>query len=188
MDTETKLFDRRLSFPDPEASRRLSRLVGVEEARNILKKNLATLINPAGVREWAERFHKGAKLILGYTERRPPLIILAGDVGTGKTEIAEVIGDDVARQEGVGITLLPLSLSTRGSGRVGEMTSLLTAAFEETFNEAQKLSGEGSKSKGGIILLVDEGDALTQSREDKCVAISTEASLKKIMLPLLLEA
>ncbi len=166
MDEEVKLFDRRQSFPDLTAANRLGQLVGVEEARNTLKRSLGILINPANLKEWGETFHKDAKTILTYTQRRPPLIILAGDVGTGKTELAETIGDDVARQEGIGVTLLPLSLSTRGSGRVGEMTTLLSSAFEEAFKEAQRLSGEGKKSKGGIILLVDEADALTQSREN----------------------
>ena len=64
--------------------------------------------------------------------RRPPLVILAGDVGSGKTELAETIGDAVARQEKIDITLFPLSLSTRGQGRVGEMTQLLSAAFDYT--------------------------------------------------------
>ena len=51
--------------------------------------------------------------------RRPPLIVLAGDVGSGKSELAETIGDDVARREGIDVTLYPMSLSARGQGRVG---------------------------------------------------------------------
>jgi AAA+ superfamily predicted ATPase len=98
--------------------------------------------------------------------RRPPLVVLAGDVGSGKTELAETIGDAVARQEGIDITLFPLSLSTRGQGRVGEMTQLLSAAFDYTVAEAGKLKGASGKARGGIILLVDEADALAQSREN----------------------
>lgn len=67
--------------------------------------------------------------------RRPPLVVLAGDVGSGKTELAETIGDAVARTEKIDLTLLPLSLSTRGQGRVGEMTQLLSAAFDHAFAE-----------------------------------------------------
>ena len=77
--------------------------------------------------------------------RRPPLVVLAGDVGSGKTELAETIGDAVARQEEIDITLFPLSLSTRGQGRVGEMTQLLSAAFEHTIAEATKLKGGAGK-------------------------------------------
>jgi AAA+ superfamily predicted ATPase len=96
---------------------------------------------------------------------RPPLVVLAGDVGSGKTELAETIGNGVARQEKIDITLLPLSFSTRGQGRVGEMTQLLSAAFDYTAAEAAKLKGTSGSARGAIILLVDEADALAQSRE-----------------------
>ncbi len=91
--------------------------------------------------------------------------MLAGDVGAGKSELAETIGDAVARQERIEITLFPMSLSTRGQGRVGEMTQLLSAAFEHTVAEASKLKGASGKSRGAVILLIDEADALAQSRE-----------------------
>ena len=97
---------------------------------------------------------------------RPPLVVLAGDVGSGKSALAETIGDAVARQENIEVKLFPLSLSTRGQGRVGEMTQLLSAAFDHTIEAARKLrSGDGEKARGAIILLVDEADALAQSRE-----------------------
>ena len=160
------LFDRRLDFPDIDARKRLARLVGVDEAKSRLTKVLAVLVNPAGPRTWANRFHPKSNTLLEYLERRPPLVILAGDVGTGKTELAETVGDAVARQENIGVTLFPLSLATRGSGRVGEMTQLLSAAFDHTLEAAEKLKREQGKAGGGVILLVDEADALTQSRED----------------------
>ncbi|KFC07085.1 AAA family ATPase [Trabulsiella guamensis ATCC 49490] len=56
--------------------------------------------------------------------RRPPLVVLAGDVGSGKTELVETIGDAVAWQEDIDITLYPLNLATREQGRVGEMAQL----------------------------------------------------------------
>jgi AAA+ superfamily predicted ATPase len=92
-------------------------------------------------------------------------VILAGDVGTGKTELAETVGDAVARQEDIAVTLYPLSLATRGSGRVGEMTSLVSAAFDATLDAADRLKRSNGKAGGAVILLVDEADALTQSRD-----------------------
>ena len=59
----------------------------------------------------------------------------------------------------IGVTLYPLSLATRGSGRVGEMTQLLSAAFDYTFEAAEKLKRKQGKTGGGVILLVDEADA-----------------------------
>lgn len=160
-----ELFERRLTYPDFDPQERLARLVGLDDQKSRLAKILGLLVNPQGLEHWAERFHKGdAKPLLDAVLRRPPLVVLAGDVGSGKTELAETIGDMVARQEGIEITLYPLSLATRGQGRVGEMTQLLSAAFEYTVQAASKLKSSG-KAKGGIILLVDEADALAQSRE-----------------------
>ncbi len=161
------LFDRRLTFPDMSAARRLNRMVGVDEAKSRLCKILGILINPDGPRKWADRHHNGASTLLEYVERRPPLVVLAGDVGTGKTELAENIGDAVARQENLEVTLYPVSLAARGSGRVGEMTQLVTAAFGHVLEAALRLKRSSGKAAGGIILLVDEADALTQSREEE---------------------
>jgi AAA+ superfamily predicted ATPase len=161
----TELFERRLTFPDSEAKARLDRLVGIDDAKTRLAKMLGVLVNADGPKEWASRHHPGASLILMHLARRPPLVILAGDVGTGKTELAETVGDAVARQEKIDVTLFPMSLSTRGSGRVGEMTKLVSSAFDHVHDAAKKLHRPGKKAGGAMILLIDEADALTQSRE-----------------------
>ena len=161
----TGLFENPVNYPDVDARERLAALIGLDEHKLRLTKILGLLVNPAGLSEWAERHHPGADYLLASILRRPPLVVLAGDVGSGKTELAETIGDEVARKEHIAITLLPLSLSTRGQGRVGEMTQLLSAAFDATIEEAKKLKGSTTKAGGAVILLVDEADALAQSRE-----------------------
>lgn len=159
------LFERRITYPDPEQRTRLARLTGLDDQKARLAKSLGLLVNSRGLKEWASKHHPDAVGLLDVLMRRPPLVILAGDVGSGKTELAESIGDAVARHEDIDITLLPLSLATRGQGRVGEMTQLLSAAFEYAVAQATKLKGASGKARGGIILLVDEADALVQSRE-----------------------
>lgn len=159
------LFERRVVFPDIEPRERLARLVGLDDYKSRLTKILALLVNPSGLQAWSNKYHPGADGILSSVLRRPPLVVLAGDVGSGKTELAETIGDAVARQEDIEITLFPLSLSTRGEGRVGEMTQLLSSAFGYTVDAAEKLKGSNGRSRGAVILLVDEADALAQSRE-----------------------
>jgi AAA+ superfamily predicted ATPase len=159
------LFEPRLTYPDFEPKERLARLVGVDDQKARLTKILSLLIHPKGLRDWAAKHHPSATGLLSLVQNRPPLVILAGDVGSGKTELAETIGDAVARQEGIDITLFPLSLSTRGQGRVGEMTQLISAAFEHAINEATSLKSAHGKARGGVILLIDEADALAQSRE-----------------------
>ena len=159
-----ELFERPLEFPDPDAQARLARLVGLDDHKARLTKMLSVLVHPAGIEAWAKKHCREAPHLLDAVLRRPPLVVLAGDVGSGKSELAETIGDAVARQEKIDITLLPLSLSTRGQGRVGEMTQLLSAAFDHTLEVASKFKGTG-RARGAVILLVDEADALAQSRE-----------------------
>ena len=159
------LFDQVISYPDPEPRARLARLVGLDEQKSRLAKILGLLVNPDGLARWAEKHHPGADALLDTVLRRPPLVVLAGDVGSGKTELAETIGDAVARQEDIDINLFPLSLASRGQGRVGEMTQLVSSAFEYTLLQAQKLKSTSGTNRGAVLLLVDEADALAQSRE-----------------------
>jgi AAA+ superfamily predicted ATPase len=163
--TLNELFERRLTYPDADARERLNALVGLDDQKDRLAKVLGILVNPAGLEAWARKYHPDAVPILKSVLRRPPLVVMAGDVGAGKSALAETIGDAVARQEKIEITLFPLSLSTRGQGRVGEMTQLISAAFDYTVEEASKLKSSTGKARGAVILLVDEADALAQSRE-----------------------
>lgn len=164
--TPAGLFESAVTLPDVDAQARLARLVGMDDKIKRLANVLSVLVNPAGLRKWQNRHHSDATALLDTVLRRPPLVVLAGDVGSGKTELAETIGDKVARQEDIEITLLPLSLSSRGQGRVGEMTQLVSAAFDYAIAEASKFkSSKGGAARGGVILLVDEADALAQSRE-----------------------
>lgn len=161
-----QLFGRCITYPDIESRSRLARLVGLDAQKARLQKTLGLLINPDGFETWANSNYPGAEKILGVVFDRPPLVILEGDVGAGKTELAETIGDAVARQEGVDITLFPLSLATRGKGLVGEMTKRLSSAFDHILKAAGKLQADNTrKSRGAVFLLVDEADALAQSRE-----------------------
>ena len=163
--TIDELFERRITYPDVDIRERLAELVGLDDQKGRLSKILALLVNPKGLEDWAKQRQPGAERLIHSVLRRPPLVILEGDVGSGKTELAESIGDAVALQEKIEITLFPLSLSTRGQGRVGEMTQLLSAAFDYTIEEAAKLSSSSGHARGAVILLVDEADALAQSRE-----------------------
>lgn len=163
--TLDEIFESRVCYPDPDAQERLGLLVGLDDHKRRLTKVLSLLVNPAGLEAWAKKHHPGAANALKSLLRRPPLVVLSGDVGSGKSALAESIGDAVARQENIAVTLLPLSLSTRGQGRVGEMTQLISSAFDYTIGEATKLKASSGKSRGAIILLVDEADALAQSRE-----------------------
>lgn len=160
------LFEPAISCPDADLRERLNNLIGLDDHKERLSKILGLLVNPKGIKDWAATHHPEAQNLINNILRRPPLVVLEGDVGSGKTELATTIGDSVARQEDIEITILPLSLSTRGQGRVGEMTKLISSAFDYTIEQAKKLKSDSGKSRGAIILLIDEADALAQSREN----------------------
>jgi hypothetical protein len=81
IDIET-LFERRMSYPFPDARDRLARLIGIDEQKQTLTKLLALLVNAGGLKRWKDEHHPGAELVLDSILNRPRLVILAGDVGS----------------------------------------------------------------------------------------------------------
>lgn len=159
------IFEEVREFPDPAAARRYSALVGLDEMKERLQKEARLLLDPESLANWSTKHYGKKTAIINLFRDRPPLFIFEGDVGTGKTALAETFGDMVAREANIRVALYALSLTARGTGAVGEMTSLLSAAFNEVKEAARKASGRGGKHNSGIIMLIDEADALAQSRE-----------------------
>jgi SpoVK/Ycf46/Vps4 family AAA+-type ATPase len=158
------VFEASLEYPDPDARRRLALLTGIDEQRERLEKGLLLTIDRSAIERWSKDRH-GARLpLVAYFLARPPLFMLAGDVGTGKTALAETIGDAVARRSSLPVTLHRMSLGSRGSGLVGEMTGLVTRAFAQVVEVARKAVDRNGRPRAGHILLIDEADALAQSR------------------------
>jgi AAA+ superfamily predicted ATPase len=159
-DMTTDLFEEVLELPDPAAQRRYARLVGLDHVKDRLDKEAALLLHPKLLRDWSKRHHGKVIPVVAQFEERPPLLVFAGDVGTGKTTLAESFGDPIARIHGIAVRVMRLSLRTRGTGAVGEMTRLLSAAFDAVIEQAR-----GSGDRAATILVIDEADALAQSRE-----------------------
>lgn len=160
----TDLFSEVLDFPDPDAQQRFAALVGVEDVKQRLIGEALMLLDHQRVNAWSERHHGSTIRAVKELATRPPLIILAGDVGTGKTELAETFIDTVTRNLRVEGTLYALSLAARGEGAVGQMSTLIGSAFKIVADESRTGYRAGKPSKISV-LLVDEGDALAQSRE-----------------------
>jgi len=160
-----QLYEQRIKFPDPDYLERYNALVGIDKAKARLTKLLHFMLAPDDLRSWGKRTYPDASSIINTVLARPPLIIISGDVGTGKTELATTIGAYVSRLSKKSISLFPLSLSARGEGRVGEMTQLISDAFALMYDESRRLSKSNGSASGGNILLIDEADALAQSRE-----------------------
>jgi len=162
MTSRADLFDAVVELPDASVRRRYNALVGLDDLKARLAKEAELLLNPAGLEHWSKTYHGARIVACDAFADRPPVFLFAGDVGTGKTALAESFGDPVARSLSIPLLLFRLSLSSRGSGAVGEMTQLLAVAFDEVRRSVGAASG---KHKSASVLLIDEADALAQSRE-----------------------
>ncbi len=158
------VFEASLDYPNPDARRQLALLTGIDEQRERLEKGLLLTIDRDAIERWAKEKHGSRLALVAHFLARPPLFLLVGDVGTGKTALAETIGDAVARRANLPVTLHRMSLGSRGSGLVGEMTGLVTRAFSQVVETARKAVDKNGKPRAGHILLIDEADALAQSR------------------------
>ena len=159
------LFDEVRELPDEEAARQFSQLIGLDHLKAVLVKQARLLLMPGLLEEWSRKHHHSILPCVGDFGRRPPLIVFSGDVGTGKTTLADSFGDPVARNEKLArVTLLRLSLMTRGRGAVGEMTHLVSQAFDEVVDLARKGSNSSGKPSSAVIFVIDEADALAESR------------------------
>lgn len=162
------LFHPVLELPDPLRQHRYARLVGLDEVKLRLRKEATVLADPAALLRWAGEHHPHSPAdnpAFTLLRDRAPLMLFAGDVGCGKSALAESFGCDLSVTLGVPVLLYRLKLGTRGTGHVGEMTARIGAAFDHVADEARHGRRVDGTLKAITILVVDEADALVQSRE-----------------------
>jgi len=158
----SELFEEAIELPNAQAQRRLDDLVGLDDVKDRLIKEARLLLDPLALKDWQSKFHSKADIRIDLFAGILPFFIFAGDVGTGKTALAETFGNSIARQLDISITVYRLSLRARGQGVVGQMTKLLADAFSYISGECKRWDKQLRKAG---ILLIDEGDALAQSRD-----------------------
>lgn len=156
------LFDEITDMPNPDASRRFDMLVGLDYLKQTILKEAKIAMDPQLLEKWSREKHGSILPCLEQLRQRPKLMMFHGDAGTGKTTLADSLGDPVARAQGITVRLFRLSLTARGQGAVGQMTRLITDAF----GEVAKAVGRGSGgARSAAVLVIDEADALAESRE-----------------------
>jgi AAA+ superfamily predicted ATPase len=167
MPSDTELFHPVIELPEPIRAARYKRLVGVDHIKERLRREAAVLADPATLTQWAMKHHPNAAdtNAFGLLRDRAPLLLFAGDVGAGKSALAESFGCDLSDSLSVPVLLYRLKLTARGTGHVGEMTALIGEAFEKVGAEARRGRASDGRLKAVTILVVDEADALVQSRE-----------------------
>lgn len=154
------LFDEELELPNRAAQQRLDGLVGLDPVKAQLAANATVLLDPATLRAWSTKAYGSVLPIVDRFAQRTPLFVFGGDVGTGKSTLAESFAQQVAVDRNINISVLRLSLRSRGTGAVGEMTRLLGEAFDYVITRSRTLVRGDA-----LILVIDEADALAQSRE-----------------------
>lgn len=165
------LFELETSLPDARLKAQAERLIGFKARYDRIHQDLRLLIDKEGLEHWSKKHYHNRLALLDSLLDRYPLVVFHGDVGTGKTATAEAIANALAKELGKEALLFKLSTRVRGSGNVGEMSTLINQAFEIVGKEA----GKAKLS----FLIIDEADSLAASRsgnqshhEDK-VAVNT---------------
>ena len=146
------------TFPNPTAEKRLSQLVGLEDHIETLTRDLRLIFDPEQVDAWSSDFYGRRLAIVDWIKDAVPLVVFEGDVGTGKTVLAETVGQRVAEDGGFGVHLVKMNTQVRGSGYVGEMGTLIAGCFREV-KALWERKGEP------VIFLMDEADSVLTSRE-----------------------
>jgi AAA+ superfamily predicted ATPase len=165
------LFELEISLPDSRLVLQAKRLIGFNSRFQRVHQDLRLLLDKEGLEQWSKKFYYTQIPLLDSLQDRYPLVVFHGDVGTGKTATAESIANGIAKEMGKQAMLFKLSTRVRGSGSVGEMSSLINQAFDVVTKEA----GKAKLS----FLIIDEADSLAANRannqshhEDK-VAVNT---------------
>ncbi|MCK1513744.1 AAA family ATPase [Bradyrhizobium sp. 190] len=170
--SQPSIFDSETPLPSEALAKREKTLLRFAARYARIHDQLRLLLNVGGLGEWNRKHHGGKLAICELVAEQYPLVIFHGDVGTGKTAMAECIANKlVAEARSEDSILFKLSNRVRGSGMVGEMGTLIAEAFRKVIQSA-------GKSRRAI-LIIDEGDSLGASRaqehshhEDK-VAVNT---------------
>ncbi len=153
-----------IRYPDEKYKAIYDALVGIDDTKKNLERKLLTLLRPDAIEQWLEqRYSTRLPSVLIQTIRdRYPLIILEGEVGSGKTALARSIGHILVeklreQQEAAQMALFVVSTQVRGGGHVGELTQNISRSFDEaeTCYEREQIP---------VIILVDEADSLAQWR------------------------
>ena len=167
-----RIFDSETVLPDEGLSAKERTLLGFETRYGRVRNQLRLLLSMDELGAWNRKHHGGKLALCALVAEQYPLAIFHGDVGTGKTAMAECIANRlILESQTEDSVLFKLSNRVRGSGKVGEMGTLLAEAFQNVV----KAAGRGRRA----VLVIDEADSLAAARsqdhshhEDK-VAVNT---------------
>lgn len=143
--------------PLDAAQRSYDSLIAIEEQKTALLGMLKFFFDGSLIGKWHKKHHHSKLKFLDNIINGSPLIILSGDVGCGKTALANSIATPLGKLLDKRILCFETPSNIRGAGRVGEISNRITEAFTQA---KAKLRGDGIG-----ILIIDEADDLATDRE-----------------------
>jgi SpoVK/Ycf46/Vps4 family AAA+-type ATPase len=143
--------------PDARSQHNYDSLIAIEEQKKTLLNTLSFFFNTDKIDKWHKKHHYSKLAFLGNIVEGSPLIILAGDVGCGKTALAQSIATPLGKLLDKRVFCFETPSNIRGGGRVGEISNRITEAFTQA---KAKVKGENVG-----ILIIDEADDLATDRE-----------------------
>jgi AAA+ superfamily predicted ATPase len=171
----SRFFEAERVYPNSDARAWYDRLVGIDDQKQRLLLELELLLYPDRLAKWS-RTHYGKEILAcQIMASRAPLVLLEGDVGCGKSVLAETIGDPLTEKAGGKVHLLKVNTQVRGTGMVGEMTDLIVQAFTQAEQRAAALNGSP------LLLLIDEADSLAAKRVDQHMHHEDKAGLNTLL-------
>lgn len=147
---------REAKHPDPAAQSVFDSLIGIDEQKGELLETLLLMLDPKRLDSWQRKHHPKGLNALSVLRLSDPLVILSGDVGCGKTALADSIGTPLAEKLDARVTCYQTPSDIRGKGMVGELSARITSCFDQVRSRLP--------SGGHGILIIDEGDDVATSR------------------------
>lgn len=154
--SELKLLET--VHPQKEAQARFEALVGIDSHKQQLVSELSLRLDVSRVKKWQKHHHPKGLPIMSALTSGPPLVLLSGEVGCGKTALATSVGTPLAHELDRKIVALETPSNIRGRGLVGELSARITEAFDQACARA-------AHGSDGSLLIIDEADDLATARE-----------------------
>ena len=146
------------SHPNGEAKAQYDALIGIDAQKQQLLDELSMLLDEVRLGKWLKKHHsKGLPMARGL-KGGAPLVLLSGEVGCGKTVLANSVGTPLSRLVDKKIVTMATPSNIRGQGLVGELSTRVTAAFEQARARVRDRKNYG-------LLIIDEADDLASARD-----------------------
>ncbi|AEA42425.1 AAA family ATPase [Fluviicola taffensis] len=141
-----------------KAFEQFDRLIGMDEQKQLLLSHLELVMNPDSITNWQKKHHSHGLSLLDRGLRLPRLVILSGEVGCGKSELAACVASKLSERLNYSEVMVYHAPSDlRGSGLVGELSGRITTLFDQV---------KADKKHQYHILVIDEADDVVNSREN----------------------